>query len=147
VRCDCSIFELLDASKANLGDCSVAHFRVKQPDGRSITRKAGLIRFIVAQAAWLCGPAWGCCGMRGTTITHLAGCRSGTRWLPGRRATFQKLATPATWALNQKALSPFSADRVPIASSTAIGSKIRDQRREANNQTSTGQADPAEREN
>ncbi|MFO7704443.1 MAG: RDD family protein [Halopseudomonas sp.] len=33
----------------------VWRIRVEQPDGQSITRKQAVIRFIAAQAAWLCG--------------------------------------------------------------------------------------------
>lgn len=68
----------------------VWRIRVQQPDGRSITRTQGLIRFVVAQAAWLCGGLgllWMLWDKQSRTWQDIA---SGTQLITLPKGTFRK---------------------------------------------------------
>lgn len=68
----------------------VWRIRVEQPNGHAITRKQGVIRFFVAQAAWLCGGLgwlWMLWDKQSRTWADIA---SGTRLVTLPKGTYRK---------------------------------------------------------
>lgn len=68
----------------------VWRIRVEQPNGQAITRKQGVIRFLAAQAAWLCGGLgllWMLWDKQSRTWQDIA---SGTRLVTLPKGTYKK---------------------------------------------------------